>query len=45
MTKIETEWQNAEQERQEDFIQHEPPEVEFVFYTGAAGDVASVEKI
>ncbi|MFR9194901.1 MAG: AraC family transcriptional regulator, partial [Ruminococcus sp.] len=45
MTKIETEWQNAEQERQEDFIQHEPPEVEFVFYNQVQqGDVASVEK-
>ena len=40
MTKIETEWQNAEQERQEDFIQHEPPEVEFVFYNQVQqGDV------
>ncbi len=42
---IELEWQKAEQERQEEVQQHEPPEVEFVFYNQVQqGDVAAVKE-
>ena len=42
---LELEWQKAEQERQEDTHQHEPPEVEFGFYNQVQqGDVDAVQE-
>lgn len=42
---LELEWQKAEQERQEDMHQHEPPEVEFGFYNQVQqGDVDAVQE-
>ena len=42
---LELEWQKAEQERQEDMHQHEPPEAEFGFYNQVQqGDVDAVQE-